>query len=346
MLVLVSCAGQPAATPTVPQNPQAADFRVRLDLLLGETTMIILKESEAAANHSDAYSAYLSLLTANSADVANVLRLAFGNTTADDFARRWNSQNANFVDYAIGMVTHDQDKANAALSRLTGDSTPKLENFLVSLLHVPTRSVGDPLNYEVSGVTGAIDQAVAPSYLVMYGDIHNAFAWATQLGDLISQSIVRSFPDKFPGEFGSDPVTRRVLTNELLEERAYLLTMDTDALINGRSAEQQQAVTALSQNAGRIGRMQDVWKQQVSDIEAYASHADPGSLQGIMQDFVNQLSTRAGVPPGVVSDQAGATVKVVDDQRTKSFKLLATHDRGAAVAMQAVADAIAASGQG
>jgi hypothetical protein len=40
-------------------------------------------------------------------------------------------------------------------------------------------------------------------------------------------------------------------------------------------------------------------------------------------------------------DQALATIKVIDDQRAKNFKVVAGDDRAAAAAMQAVADHIA-----
>src|SRR5439155_672078 len=93
---------------------QAADLRTRLDLLLGEQVMIVAKESAAAVNHSDDYAGYTALLTANSSDLADLMRRAFGNSAAAQLAQQWNVQNGYLVDYAIAVVTHNDGKASCA----------------------------------------------------------------------------------------------------------------------------------------------------------------------------------------------------------------------------------------
>ena len=80
--------------------------------------MIVAKESAAAVNHSDQYSSYTALLTTNSNDLTNLLGRAFGNTAATQLAQAWSIQNGYLVDYAIGVVTHNDAKANGAMSGL------------------------------------------------------------------------------------------------------------------------------------------------------------------------------------------------------------------------------------
>jgi hypothetical protein len=340
-LVLISCSAQTSSAPSPTASPQAGDLRVRLDLLLGENVVIIAKESEAAANHSDQYASYTALLTANANDLTSLMRLAFGNTSADEFARLWAAQNTDYVDYAIGVVTHDQDKTDTAISHLTTDSAPKVVGLLTGLLHLRTGELDLPLKNAIAAMKGTIDQGFAQNYLIMYGDLHNAFVWAAQLGDHIAPAIAQSFPDKFPGDASSGAVATRALTNELLMERAYLLTMATDATLNGRATEKTEALAALKQNATSLGRFKDVWAQQVQAVEGYAATSDDASRLAITQTFVAQLSSTAQVSATLVADQAGATMKVIDDQRAKAFKTVAGDDRAAATAMQPIADAMA-----
>lgn len=313
---------------------------MRLDLLLGENVFILAKESEAAANHSEQFASYTALLAANANDLTSLMRLAFGNTSADDFARVWAAQNKDLVDYAIGVVTHNQDRAGAAMTHLTSESIPKLAGLFVGLLHLPSGALDQPLKYEIDAMRGTIDQGFAHNYLIMYGDLHNAFTWATQLGEHVAPAIAQTFPDKFPGEMFSSAVSRRVVTNELLMERAYLLTMATDASINNRQAEKTEALAALKQNATSIGSFKDVWGQQVQAVEGYAAADDDASRLEITQTFVTQLSSTAHVSVSLVADQARATVKVIDDQRAKSYASIANDDRAAATAMQPIADSI------
>jgi hypothetical protein len=341
-LVLISCSAQTSSAPSPTATPQAADLRVRLGLLLGENVLIIAKESEAAANHSDQYPSYTALLTANANDLTSLMRLAFGNTSADEFARLWTAQNTDYVDYAIGVVTHNQDKADTAMAHLTNDSAPKVAGLLTGLLHLRTEELDPPFKNVIAAMKGTIDQGFAQNYLIMYGDLHNAFVWATQLGDHIAPAIAQSFPDKFPGDASSGAVVNRTLTNEMLMERAYFLTMATDASINGRGTEKTEALAALKQNATSLGQFKDVWAQQAQAVEGYAATSDDASRLAITQTFVAQLSSTAHVSATLVADQAAATVKVIDDQRTKAFKEVAGDDRAAATAMQPLADAMVA----
>jgi hypothetical protein len=347
-LVLLGCTAQTSNTPSTPASLQAADLRVRLDLLFGENALIIAKESLAAIDHSsDQFASYAALLTANATDLTAQMRLAFGNAEADGFAARWTAQNANFVDYAIGVVTHDQDKANAAKARLASDSSPKLADFLTRLLHIPAGSLNERFKYWVEAIEGTINRGFVGDYLFMYGDLHNAYVWEAGLGDVLARPIARAFPDKFPGDVSSSAVTVRAQTNVVLQEHAYFVTMATDATINGRTAERAQEQQSLSDNARWIAStlnskpVADLWAAEASAAENYAVRYDIASRQALTDKFVADLSSIKRVPANVVGEQAKALVKVIDDQRAKAFKSVAVDDRAAATAMQPLADALA-----
>jgi hypothetical protein len=319
-----------------------------MDLLLGENIILIAKVSAAAVNHSDQYSSYAIVLGANADDLANLMRRAFGNTAADEFRAHWTAENASFVDYANGVVTHSQDKADAATSALDKESI-LLADYMASLVAFvdPTRFVS-PLRNQVTAVKKVVDDEFAQNFTAMYADLHLAYSSVLDVGDLMATRIAQKFPDKFPGDPSLPSVARRVTVNGLLQEHAYLATMATDAAINGRAAERQQAFAALSANANAIGsalkdgNVGKVWAQEVLAVAAYADHNDAASKKGLTDTFVAQLSSAGHVPANLVTEEAGAIVKVIDDQRAKAYKTVAGDDRAAATAMQPIADAMTA----
>jgi len=315
-----------------------------LDLLFGENVILIAKVSEAAVNHSDEYASYATVLAANGDDLANEMRLAFGATAAGDFATLWTAQNASFIDYAIGVVTHNQDMAGAAMTRLVSESAPSIDALFTSLLHMRTGALIERYRNQLTSVKQAIDDQFGQHYKLAYEEIHNSYVMGTGLGDFLAPPIASAFPDKFPGDMSTKSVTDRVVTNNLLQERVYLLTMASDSFVNGRPSEGQQALAQLATNAGMIGRFKDAWALEMADVMAYATKGDDASRQALAQGFTDQLASTAHVPATLVADQASAMVKAIDDQRSKANQSLAGDDRAAATAMQPIADAISSQG--
>ncbi|HET7421008.1 MAG TPA: hypothetical protein VFL27_11570 [Candidatus Dormibacteraeota bacterium] len=320
---LVACSGQTSVTPS-PSNVSAAqtpaaDLRTHLDLLLGEHVMIVAKETAAAVYHSDEYAPYTTLLGANTADLAALMGRAFGSTTATQFTQAWNMQNAYLVDYAIGVVTYDDDKANAAMGGLRGKFLPQFAQI------VDARALGD----QITADKAFIDDLFAQRFAQFYSDLHLAYAHSQAVGDALTRQIVQRFPDKFPGSVDGRDVTNRVNDNLLLQERAYLVTMATDAGAAKRDAEKIAAVAALATSAGKP------WTDWDAALVAYASG---GAIE--TSGFVDRLVTATGAPRSAVEHYVAATVKVVDDQKSKSSKTLADDDRAAATATAPLADSL------
>jgi len=341
VLLLVACSAQTSNAPnSSASSHQAADLRVRLTLLFGENELIIAKESEAAADHSDEYAGYLGLLTTNADDLRGTVGLAFGNTAADDFFALWTARNVNAVEYAIDVVTHNPDKSNQALTSL-GDSNAKLAGFFDSRLRLTTGTLVERFNAEIAPMKEFVADTVGQNYALMYREIDIAYLDRAGIGDVLAPLIAKQFPDKFPGDLSNESANERSLMNVRLQERAYLLTMATDARIKGHDVEAQAVASMLTANANAMARFKDTWAKEVTSADAYAS--DASASAGLTQDFVSQLSTAAAVPWNVIAHQADAMARVIDDQRAKSYKALAGDDRASATAMQPVADAIAAS---
>lgn len=336
----------PAPSPSNAPPAQASDLRIQLDLLLTEHVMILAKESAAALNSSSEFRAYATLLTTNESALTEVVRRAVGNTTADAFAVHWRTLNADLVDYAIQVATHDGEKADADTSRLTDSTMPDLADQLADITLGQAQPLLAAVTNEVTAIRDTIDGAANHQYAAMYTNLVTAVSAATTLGDAIAAGVVRRFADRFPGEQAADDVARRVHLNVLLQERAYLETMATDAQFDSRPDERTHALHALASNLDFLATelhdpgLRQLWADQMTSIQRYATSGDVASKQALSGTFVNRLVTMTKVSTSVASNQVDATIRVIDDQRAKDNGDVANDDRAAATAMQPIADSL------
>jgi hypothetical protein len=358
-LLLAGCNSTPNPAPSVSPSPtpanlaltQAGDLRTHLDLILGEQVMIVAKESAAAVNRSDDYAAYTALLTVNAADLTSLMRRAFGNTTATKLADAWATQNSYLIDYAIGVVTHDDAKAKAAMTNLTTKFVPQFSQLLSDASHLPLDPVTQLESQQVLEDKAFIDDYFAQKFSAFYTDLHRAYQQSSRLGDALAVEIATRFGDKFPGDPSIRAVSARVTANLLLQEHSYLATMATAASIAGREAEKNVVSSALSDNAAAVSALfasttGDLptplvaqWTIEHSALLGYAA-GDANAKPTLTQKFVESFASLAHVAKAYVLDHVTATLKVIDDQRSKNSASIAGDDRAAATSVQPIADSI------
>jgi hypothetical protein len=87
-------------------------------------------------------------------------------------------------------------------------------------------------------------------------------------------------------------------------------------------------------------RTQQVWADELSALQRYASTGDGVSKSALTESFVSKFSGLTKVSPGIVSNQVNATIKVIDDQRAKNLDAVAGDDRTAATSMAPLADSL------
>lgn len=320
-------------------------MRTRMDLLLSEQVMIVAKESAAAVNHSDEYTAYASLLSLNASDLSGLVARAFGNTTGVQFANAWSGQNGFLVDYAIGVVTHNDDKAKAAMSNLNTTFTPQFTQLIAGMSHLPSDPTSQLIVEQVSDDKAVIDDVFAGGFKAYYADLHRAYAHTSRLGDLLAEQIAVDFPDRFPGDPTDPSVDARVTLNLDLQERSYLATMLTDATISSRTAEKAEAFQALTSNSDAMrsvvedNRFSLTWAQEAGWLSTYALTGDPAFQKSLDETFVSELAAVSKASRSVISHHENAIIRVVDDQRSKA-PTIADDDRAAATSMQPIADSV------
>ena len=344
-----SSSGSPAPTAR-PADSKAAGLRTQLDLLLGEHAMLVVKQAVAASNHTDEYSGYLTLLATNANSLVGVVRSAYGNGAANQFAQAWGIQNGYLVDYTIGVVTHNDAKSNGAMSGLVNGFAPQFTQLITSLAQLPVDSVTKLESAQLADFKATIDDETAQSYGTLYADVRTAYAHSSLIGDMLAVRMAQQFPDKFPGDPSSNAVEARVALNELLQEHSYLTTMMSDAGIAGRSAEAANALGAVASARADIAPVMGfllgpdaragfpgIWGIRDANVFAYANASDSGAKQKLTGAFVTQFSALTQVPAASIRDQVIATLKAIDDQRAKAYKNVPGDDRAAAAAMQSIA---------
>jgi hypothetical protein len=342
----------PSPSPT-PADSKAGDLRTRLDLLLAEHVMVIGKQAVAATNHTDEYAGYATLLSTNATALVDVVRSAYGNTSATQFEQVWQIQNGHLIDYTIGLVTHNDDKSNGAMSGLVNEFVPQFAQLITSLTQLPVDQAKQLETQRVAELKTVIDDEVAQSYAKLYPDLRTAYANTSALGGKLATRMAQQFPDKFPGDPTDGAIDTRASLNNLLQEHAYLATMTTDAVVAGRTAEQNAAAASLSANAADLGKLftqllggtagtqvTELWGARSADLITYATSADANAKANLTDKFITRFYAIAPTASDAVREQATATLKVIDDQRAKAYKSVAPDDRAAATGMEAIADRI------
>lgn len=329
-------------------DTKAADLRVRLNLLLSEQVMIIAKESEAAAFQTEALIGYARLLDVNGGELALVIRSAYGNRSAEEFLSIWQALNRDLVEYAIGLVTHNQTMADKYAADLTNSFMPRFVQVVNRLADIDTALLTQLLTQQVAATKLVIEDVAGSKFPNLYTDLHAAYTSTSGFGDALAKRIAQKFPDKYPGDPSNREVDLRVSLVSLLQEHSYVATMATNAATSKRNAESSAAMSALAVNTDSLDqllppRVKEMWTARDAATLAYATNGDASAKQTLTDTSVTQFSTLTRVPAATIREQVNATIKVIDDQRGQNFKTLADDDRAAATTMQTTGDAIAFS---
>ena len=378
-IALVSCTGtsQTAPTPTPVASPtptvsssaesKAADFRIRLDLLLGEHVIIIAKESSAPTRQAE-YTSYLRLLTANGADLTELVRSAMGDSIAARFEPIWSSQNDFIVRYTIALVTHNQGKASSSLHGLSVTFVPQFSQFLSDVTEIPRELILQLMTQNVLEIKALLDDQFLKNYPAVYADLRTSYAHAIQVGDAVAPKIAQRFPDKFPGNASSPAADLRASLNVKLQEHSYLGTMRSSAAIGGRVKEQAAAARALAENANALDalftdlfgapvalRFDHIWAAGNAATFGYASASTVAARQRALRVLTNATVTQlsgwladttdlaADASRPALQSELEAVLTVIADQRAKAWARLAADDRSAETTTEVVADLVASA---
>jgi len=363
VVCLAGCAGTIAPPTSSPSgmpgaSSQAADVRARMALLMGEHTYVLAKLTvAAAAGRKDEFGSYADLLAANGSDLSGVISKAMGASAFQKFAQSWTRGDSFFVDYMVAVTTRQQELADAAVINLNATYVPEIAQDLSTPLNISTSSVNRMLTEQVTTIKQFIDDAAAGNPGAFYPDLRAAYAKSIAMGASIAEATVWKFPDRYPGDATAEGAKARVQLDSLLQEHAYLLSMTTDAGSSGATAEAAATTSSLQANAQDLShtiasifgsksgtQAAQLWSDEDRSFVAYASAGDEATKSAAI-NALNQTSTPAltGFLNGlhVTADVASVThqtIGVIDDQRAKSYAIVAAEDRQSAALLISIGD--------
>lgn len=226
-------------------------------------------------------------------------------------------------------------------------------------MNTTSRLVSD----QVDAVKKLIDDAAAGTPTPFYSDVRAAYVASMAMGAAIAEAIAWKFPDKYPGDATGVGAKARADLDARFQEQAYLLSMATDSAATGATQDATAAQSALQANvvdlSHAIGPLfgdqaatqaSKLWGDEDTSFLAYASAADDASKAAALNNL-NQVST-----PGIssflnglhVSADVGSvthqTVGIIDDQRAKSYGVIAAEDRQSAALLISIGDLMMGTG--
>ena len=363
VLCLAGCAGT-IALPTSSAsgmpgaNSPAADVRARMALLMGEHTYVLAKLTvAAAAGRKDEFGSYADLLAANGSELSGVIGKAIGASAFEKFAQSWTRGDSFFVDYMVAVTTRQPDLADAAMMNLNTTYVPEVALELSTPLNISTTSINRVLTDLVATIKRFIDDSAAGTPGAFYPDVRAAYTKSIAMGGSIAEATVWKFPDRYPGDAAADGAKTRAQLDSLLQEHAYLLSVTTDAGSTGATAEAAAATSTLQANAQDLSRTiasifgsqagtqaAQLWSDEDRSFVAYASAGDDATkaaaLTALNQTSAPELS-RFLNGLHVTADVASVThqtIGVIDDQRAKSYAVIAAEDRQSAALLISIGD--------
>jgi hypothetical protein len=362
-VVFLAACGGTLAIPTTSGGVPAADspavgLRAHLTLLYGEHTYVIAKLAVAAsAGRKDEYASYARLLAASEDDETTAVATAAGQSAGDSFRGARVLGDGFFVDYTVAATTQQKGMADTATMNLNSRYMPQMAQVLSSVLNISTETATRLVGDEVATTRQFIDDDAAGNAASFYPDLRSSYAKSTAMGGSVAEAIAWKYPDKYPGDATGAGAKLRSQLDAALQEHAFLLSMATDAAATGATADSSAAMSALEAStrefahdigsgfgANAESQAAKLWGDEDASFLAYASATDDASKAAALNSL-NQTST-----PGLASFLSGLhvtadiasvtqqTIGLIDDQRARSYGVIAAEDRQAAALQVSVGD--------
>jgi hypothetical protein len=176
----------------------AGTLRVTLDRLLGEHAFLAAEAMRAGVAGEPYFAAAKSALEANSADLAALIKAAYGQDAATKFAEMWRGHIQAYLSFIDATRSKDDAAKNTALDGIN-NYVGQLANFLAAAN--PNLDAAATAQLLRQHAQHLIDQVVAfgkGNYDATYAIVRDGYAHMFMVGEALAAAIARQFPAKFP----------------------------------------------------------------------------------------------------------------------------------------------------
>jgi hypothetical protein len=246
----------PSATTASVTNTAAAQLYAGLDQLLREhvdLTVNVVQTAITKGVSSANTKAALAALDQNTQGLGAAIGSVYGSAAQQQFLKLWRAHIGYFVNYTIGVATHDSAKVATAQRDLAG-YTAQFSKFISGATKLPAAAVAADLKGHVSTLEAAINAIVAKKPDAGL-KIEMAGMHMDGTAQVLAQGIVASkgISGKVTGAGSS---LRAALTGLLVQHVAATAFVVQTAVANGgnlKAPEVKGAISALTDNTNQLG---------------------------------------------------------------------------------------------
>jgi hypothetical protein len=237
-------------------NTAAAQLYAALDQLLVEhvdLTANVVQTAISKGPSSASTKAALAALDQNTQGLGSAIGSVYGSAAQAQFLKLWRAHIGYFVNYTLGVATHNSQQVATAQKDLAG-YTAQFSAFIAGATKLPASAVAADLKGHVTTLETAINAIVAKSPDAG-PDLEMAAMHMNGTAQVLAQGIVSS--KGISGKVtGAGSALRAALTGLLIQHvAATAFVVQTAVAANGnlKAPEVKGAVTALTDNTNQLG---------------------------------------------------------------------------------------------
>ena len=244
-------ASQPGAAPDF--DLPAVKLRIQLDRALGEHAFLSIETMRRGIAGGAEFEVAAQALEKNTVQVVELIRAAYGESSAGAFAEQWRNHIAYLVDYTRAVAEGNADARTVAASQLDA-YTADFSALLVEANPGLPAAVVEGLITEHVQQLEQIGNLASGGFVEAYPAIRHTYAHMFTVGDGLGLGILQQFGDRFPGQATAygPAVDLRIRLDRLLGEHTYLAATAMRARLTDAD-DLEAAVDALDSNSDDLG---------------------------------------------------------------------------------------------
>jgi hypothetical protein len=177
----------------------AGSLRVSIDQLLGEHMFLAGEALRGGLTDAPWSDAARQALDANSQQVADLVKAAYGEEAASAFLGLWRGHVTAYLSYIDGVKANDATSKQASIAQINGYAG-QLATFLADANpNLDRGAVTDALQVHAGHLVRQVDAYAAADYDGAYALLREGYGHMFMIGETLASAIATQMPKKFPG---------------------------------------------------------------------------------------------------------------------------------------------------
>ncbi len=173
------------------------DLRKDLNIKLAEHVALTSEAVRVSYDGHDSSNEVIDELDKNSQELADVVGSFYGDEAKATFLKLWQDHITFFVNYTVSVKNDDEEGSDQALSDLEEYAREASEFFAGLNTNLSADSLKPLFTQHRDLIVASINDYTEANYTEALDKESKAYAQAGEMADVISEGIVKQFPDKF-----------------------------------------------------------------------------------------------------------------------------------------------------